>query len=69
MSHEAATSCIQVPRFETTDAIQIARKTAIRSGLQGDGAIQAPRDPDLGPSDGCEVVTGQNLALRALRDT
>jgi len=45
MSQDAATRCIQVPRFEATDAIQIARKSVIRSGLHGDVTSAEPSFP------------------------
>jgi hypothetical protein len=34
MSHAVAVLCIQVPMFDTTPAIQMARKTFCRKGLQ-----------------------------------
>src|SRR5207244_11195523 len=36
ISHAAPTFCIQVPTLEATEAIQRARKTLWRNGLQGD---------------------------------
>jgi len=36
ISHPAPASCIQVPMFEATDAIQSARKSGRRNGLQAD---------------------------------
>jgi hypothetical protein len=39
ISHTAATSCIQVPMFEVSDAIQSARKRGLRSGSQADALL------------------------------
>jgi len=36
ISHPAPASCIQVPMFEATEAIQRARKSGWRNGLQAD---------------------------------
>ena len=36
ISHAAPTFCIQVPTFDTTEAIQRARNTGCRSGLHGE---------------------------------
>ncbi len=36
ISQPAPASCIQVPMFEVTDAIQSARKIGSRNGLQAD---------------------------------
>ena len=47
MSHDAATSCIQVPRFETRVASQIARNRRLRSGVHGDAEdefLDAPQE-------------------------
>jgi hypothetical protein len=39
ISHDAPTSCIQVPRYEASEAIQRARNVATLSGLQGDSSV------------------------------
>jgi hypothetical protein len=39
MSHAAPTSCIHVPTFDMTVAIQRLRKTGPRNGLQGDVVV------------------------------
>ena len=41
MSHTAPTFCIQVPTYETTDAIHRARNSGSYSGCQGDIATGA----------------------------
>src|SRR6266850_41756 len=41
ISHDSPTSCIQVPTFETTVAIQSARNTELRRGLQADADLPA----------------------------
>ena len=40
ISQPAPTSCIQVPTFETIVAIHRLRNSALRSGLQADGAAR-----------------------------
>src|SRR5882672_1083406 len=42
ISHAAAESCIQVPMLEATSAIQSARNSGRRSGLQAEGAVMTP---------------------------
>jgi hypothetical protein len=54
MSHAVAVLCIQVPTFETTPAIQIARKTLWRRGLQA----ECPLGPfPGGPESTCPELT------------
>src|SRR5260370_38847200 len=45
ISQPAPTSCIQVPRLETIDAIQRLRNRVFRSGLHGDCVLRGVIQP------------------------
>jgi hypothetical protein len=49
MSQAAATSCIQVPMFDTTAASQICAKARTRSGAQAEARSATLPDASLDP--------------------